>query len=120
MRLFLALTFALGLSAQTTPNLNLNIPASGTENWGPLLNTNFSTLDGLASNHGTGWVWWPLTTKGDIYVYGASPTRLPLGTNGYNLIVDTTQVTGLRWAVPAVAWGNVTQNGLKPAASRPV
>jgi hypothetical protein len=36
--------------AQTTPNLNLNIPIAGTSNWGvPLLNANFSMLDSYLS-----------------------------------------------------------------------
>jgi hypothetical protein len=35
--------------AQTTPNLNLNIPAVGTLNWGPLVNANFSSLDSFFS-----------------------------------------------------------------------
>lgn len=32
---------------QTTPNLNLNIPTTGTLNWGALMNANFTSLDGL-------------------------------------------------------------------------
>jgi len=40
----------------------------------------------------------PLSTKGDIFVRGASDTRLPVGTNGYFLQADSTQTTGLKWA----------------------
>ncbi|NDB60722.1 hypothetical protein EB001_20095, partial [bacterium] len=40
----------------------------------------------------------PLTTKGDIYVYGSSDTRLPVGTNGYTLVADSAEATGLKWA----------------------
>lgn len=39
----------------------------------------------------------PLTTKGDIYVYGATNTRLPVGTDGQILSADSTQSTGLKW-----------------------
>lgn len=39
----------------------------------------------------------PLTTKGDIYVYGATNTRLPVGTDGQVLSSDSTQATGLKW-----------------------
>lgn len=40
----------------------------------------------------------PLSTKGDIFVRGASDTRLPLGTNGFFLQADSTKDTGLKWA----------------------
>ncbi|NDB61637.1 hypothetical protein EB001_24835 [bacterium] len=49
----------------------------------------------------------PLTTKGDIYVYGTSDTRLPVGTNGYTLVADSAETTGLKWAAPAS--GGMTQ-----------
>ena len=39
----------------------------------------------------------PLTTKGDIYVYGATNTRLPVGTDGQVLSSDSIQATGLKW-----------------------
>ena len=40
----------------------------------------------------------PLTTKGDIYVYGTADTRLPVGSNGYSLVADSAQATGLNWS----------------------
>lgn len=40
----------------------------------------------------------PLTTKGDIWVYGSSDTRLGVGTDGQYLTADSTQSTGLKWA----------------------
>jgi hypothetical protein len=40
-----------------------------------------------------------LTAKGALIVGSAAntPETLPLGTNGYTLIVDTSQTTGVRW-----------------------
>lgn len=45
------------------------------------------------------------TTKGDLIVYTASgvPTRLAVSaTDGLALVSDSTQATGLGWAVPGV------------------
>lgn len=39
----------------------------------------------------------PLTTKGDIYVYGAINTRLGIGTDTYALVADSAEATGLKW-----------------------
>ncbi len=41
----------------------------------------------------------PLTTKGDIFTYDSGNQRLPIGTDGYVLTADSTQTTGLKWAV---------------------
>jgi len=43
----------------------------------------------------------PLTTKGDLYTFSTSDARLPVGTNGYTLVADSTQTTGLKWQAPA-------------------
>jgi len=48
----------------------------------------------------------PLTTKGDIYVYGSSDTRLPVGSNDQILVADSSTATGLKWA--AAASGGMT------------
>jgi len=40
----------------------------------------------------------PLTTKGDVWVYGAADTRLPIGTNGQVLKADSTDAEGMVWA----------------------
>ena len=40
----------------------------------------------------------PLTTKGDLWVFGSANTRLPVGTNGYALVADSSTATGLNWA----------------------
>ena len=47
----------------------------------------------------------PLTTKGDIYVYGTSDTRLGVGANGTTLVADSAEATGLKWATPAGSSG---------------
>jgi hypothetical protein len=40
----------------------------------------------------------PLTTKGDLYTFGTSDTRLAVGANGTTLVADSAQATGLKWA----------------------
>ena len=39
----------------------------------------------------------PLTTKGDLYTYSTADARLPAGSNGQEIVADSTQTTGLRW-----------------------
>lgn len=43
----------------------------------------------------------PLTTKGDVYGYGASPARVPVGANGQVLTADSAQALGVKWANPS-------------------
>jgi hypothetical protein len=40
----------------------------------------------------------PLTTKGDLYTFGTSDTRLGVGANGTTLVADSAEATGLKWA----------------------
>jgi hypothetical protein len=40
----------------------------------------------------------PLTTKGDLVVYGTGTARLPVGADGQVLSADSTQTLGVRWA----------------------
>jgi hypothetical protein len=47
----------------------------------------------------------PLTTKGDIWVYGTGDTRLPVGTDGHTLVADSVETTGLKWVAPAASGG---------------
>lgn len=42
----------------------------------------------------------PLTTKGDIYVYGTTFQRLPVGLNNTALVADSTTASGLAWKQP--------------------
>ena len=48
----------------------------------------------------------PLTTKGDLYTYSTSDTRLASSAvNGDVLTVDTSTATGLKWAAPSGSSG---------------
>lgn len=42
----------------------------------------------------------PLTTKGDLYTFGTSDTRLAVGSDGSTLVADSSASTGLRWQEP--------------------
>ena len=48
----------------------------------------------------------PLTTKGDLYTFGSSDTRLAVGTNTHVLTADSAEATGLKWAAPAGGGAN--------------
>jgi len=60
----------------------------------------------------------PLTTKGDLYTYSTTDARLPVGTNGYTLVADSTQSTGLKWAAPSSAWALVNKTTFSNVASQ--
>jgi hypothetical protein len=51
----------------------------------------------------------PLTTKGDLYTYSTTDTRLGVGTNGQVLLADSTAATGIKWgAAPSGSATNYT------------
>jgi hypothetical protein len=47
----------------------------------------------------------PLTTKGDLWTYSTTDARLAVGTDGYTLVADSAETTGLKWAAPASSSG---------------
>jgi len=48
----------------------------------------------------------PLTTKGDIWGYGTSDARIPIGANGTILTADSAETLGLKWATPGGTGAN--------------
>jgi hypothetical protein len=50
------------------------------------------------------------TTKGDLLVNdGIKNNRLPVGSNAYVLTADSTEPTGIKWALPTATEGNVIE-----------
>lgn len=49
----------------------------------------------------------PQTTKGDLIGFTTVPVRIPVGTDTYNLVSDSTQASGVKWAPPS--GGGITE-----------
>ena len=47
----------------------------------------------------------PLTTKGDLYTFASSDTRIGVGANNTVLTADSAEATGLKWVAPAAGGG---------------
>lgn len=53
----------------------------------------------------------PLTTKGDLYTYSTTDTRIGVGANGTVLTADSAEATGLKWGAapsPSYTWTSFT------------
>jgi hypothetical protein len=59
----------------------------------------------------------PLTTKGDVYGFGTSDARIPIGANDTVLTADSTQSLGLKWAAPASGGFTVLASGSLPSST---
>lgn len=91
-----------GSPASLGGSLTLNVPTASASNRGALSAADWTTFNNKLTS--------PLTTKGDILVYSTANTRLPVGSNGQILSVDSTTTTGLKWINNDV--GDVTSVGL--------
>jgi hypothetical protein len=86
----------LGTDGINKNQLDIAVP-SQTGNAGKYLTTNGTITNWATVAGGTT----PLTTKGDLYTYDTAGNRLPVGTNGQVLSVDSTTATGLKWVAPS-------------------
>ena len=97
-------TPALGTPASGVATNLTGLPMGGLSTSGTASSSTYLRGDGAWSTVDSS----PLTTKGDVYVYGTGNTRLALGTNGYVLTADSTEATGLKWAAGGVSFVGFT------------
>lgn len=74
--------------------------------------------NGLEYYNGSAWVvvaadQTPLTTKGDLFTYSTTDTRLPVGANGTSLVADSSQTTGLGWSATPSASNPVLNSAMQ-------
>ena len=60
----------------------------------------------------------PLTTKGDISTYSTEKARLPVGANDQVLTADSSQDTGLKWAVPSSTPSSIASFSVYPTSNQ--
>ena len=86
-------TPALGVPASGTLTSCTGLPIGGLVTTGTANNSTFLRGDGAWSTVDSS----PLTTKGDVYVYGSANTRIGVGSDGQVLKADSSTATGLAW-----------------------
>jgi hypothetical protein len=55
----------------------------------------------------------PLTTKGDLYGYSTTNSRIPVGADATVLTADSTQTLGVKWATPPVSTTLTTKGDIQ-------
>lgn len=100
-------TAPLTSSGGTTPDISTSMATNkliGRSTAGVGVMEEISVGTGLSLSGGTlsATATSPLTTKGDLYTYSTTNDRLPVGTNGQILAVNSATATGLEW-IPNVA-----------------
>lgn len=92
-----------GTGATTAVAATNALLPSQTGNSGKVLGTDGTNTSWVTAGGGTTS---PLTTKGDVYTYSTVDARLPVGTNGQVLTVDSAEATGIKWATPSGGGGS--------------
>ena len=86
-------TPALGTPSAGVLTSCTGLPIGGLVTTGTANNSTFLRGDGAWSTVDSS----PLTTKGDVYVYGSANTRIGVGSDGQVLKADSSTATGLAW-----------------------